>query len=69
MAKRKKFTGAYIRGGRNTLYLTREDMVKALQYVLAGGYDLREMLAEAHTEIHADKMESAMERSMEYRCG
>lgn len=53
----KRFEGGYVRGGQQTLYMSRADIVETLAYLKREGYDLREMQREA-TEENRERKET-----------
>lgn len=57
--KRQRYEGAYIRGGQNTLYMTRSDIVQTLAHLLRKHYDLQQMLREARELALAQRRANA----------
>ena len=45
--KRKRFEGGYIRGGQQTLWMSRQDIVEALAHLFKTKADVREIMREA----------------------
>lgn len=49
--KRRTFMGGYIRGGRNTLYLTRSDVIDTLMYLRKHNFDIRRLMAQSRKAL------------------
>lgn len=60
----KRFEQEYIRGGRQTLCLTRQDVVETMALILRKGFDFRKLQAEAHQYNDELRYEAHMEKSL-----
>jgi hypothetical protein len=64
--KRKSFEGEYVRGGQNTLYMSREDVIQTLMLLISKHYSVRELMAEANMRLAEQQIAKTLRQPRSY---